>query len=273
MTPMRRAAAYLTLVSLAALFLLPFLWMLATSLKADAQLFASPPRWIPAPAKWSNYAAALGAFPFLRYLGNTLLVGSLTVIGTVMSCAVAAYGFARLRWRGRDALFFLMLASLMLPTQVTLLPTFLLFRWLGWTDSYAPLVVPAFFGHAFSIFLLRQFFLTIPNELSDAARLDGCGEWSIFARVIAPLARPALATVALFAFTGAWMDFLGPLVYLSDDNKYTLALGLFSFLGRHQQQWNLLMAAATVMTLPMVLLFLIAQRAFIEGIATTGMKG
>lgn len=270
---MRKLLAYTTLAALGVLFLIPFAWMVATSLKGDAQVFTPVPQWVPLPFHWENYAKALSAFPFLRYLLNTLAICTLTVVGTVISCALPAYGFARLRWRGRDAFFFIMLSTLMLPGQVTLLPTFLLFRWLRWTDTIAPLTVPAFFGSAFSIFLLRQFFLTIPAELSDAARIDGCSEWTIFWRVIAPLAKPALATVALFAFTNAWMDFIGPLIYLNNDDKYTLALGLLSFLGCHQQEYNLLMAAATVMTLPLVVLFLIAQRAFLQGIALTGLKG
>jgi len=270
---MRKFSAYALLSALGVLFLLPFAWMVVTSLKADAQVMTAVPQWIPRPVMWGNYAKALQSFPFVRYLFNTLVICALTVVGTVMSCALPAYGFARLRWRGRDAFFFVMLSTLMLPSQVTLLPTFLLFRWLGWTDTIAPLTVPAFFGSAFSIFLLRQFFLTIPAELSDAARIDGCNEWTIFWRVVAPLAKPALATVALFSFTNAWMDFMGPLIYLNDDNKYTLALGLLSFLGRYTQSFNLLMAASTVMTMPLVVIFLLAQRAFLQGIALTGLKG
>ncbi|MCS6861523.1 MAG: carbohydrate ABC transporter permease [Abditibacteriales bacterium] len=270
---MRKFLSYAALSALGVLFLLPFAWMVVTSLKADAQVMTPVPEWIPRPLVWENYTKALQSFPFLRYLGNTLVICALAVIGTVISCALPAYGFARLRWRGRDALFFIMLSTLMLPSQVTLLPTFLLFRWLGWTDTIAPLTVPAFFGSAFSIFLLRQFFLTIPAELSDAARIDGCNEWMIFWRVVAPLAKPALATVALFSFTSAWMDFMGPLIYLNDDNKYTLALGLLSFLGRYTQSFNLLMAASTLITIPPVVIFLLAQRAFLRGIALTGLKG
>lgn len=269
----RRALGYAALCALGVMFLIPFAWMVVTSLKGDNQLFTPTPVWLPHPFHWENYGRALRAFPFLRYLGNTLLICVISVIGTVLSCALPAYGFARLRWRGRDTLFFVMLSTLMLPGQVTMLPTFLLFRWLGWTDTIAPLTVPSFFGSAFAIFLLRQFFLTIPAELSDAARIDGCGEFGIFWRIVAPLAKPALATIALFSFTASWMDFMGPLIYLNNDEHYTLALGLLSFLGRHQQEYNLLMAAATVMAIPLVLIFLLAQRAFLEGIALTGMKG
>jgi multiple sugar transport system permease protein len=195
------------------------------------------------------------------------------VAGTLLSAALPAYGFSRLRWKGRDALFFLMLATLMLPAQVTQLPVFLLFRALGWTGTFLPLIVPSFFGNAFSIFLLRQFFLTLPQELSDAARIDGCSEAGIFWRIVLPLSKPALATVALFAFIGAWTDFQGPLLYLHDERQYTLAIGLQAFQGRHGGQWNLLMAAATVVTLPLVAAFFFAQRTFIKGIAATGLKG
>jgi len=264
---------FLVLNVLGFLFLAPFAWMVSTSLKQDSQIFSPTLHWIPHPVLWKNYPEALTSFPFLLYLRNTLLICTMTVIGTVISCALPAYGFARLRWKGREFFFWLMLATIMLPYQVTMLPIFVLFRQLGWTGTYKPLIVPAFFGGAFSIFLLRQFFLTIPQELSDAARIDGCSEWAIFIRIIAPLSKPALATVALFAFMGAWMDFMGPLIYLNDDSMYTLAIGLTAFMGRHQQQWNLLMAASTVLTLPMILMFFLAQRTFIQGITLTGMKG
>jgi multiple sugar transport system permease protein len=195
------------------------------------------------------------------------------MIGTVFSATLPAYGFSRLKWRGRDTLFLVLLMTIMLPAQVTMMPVFLIFRWLGWTGTFLPLVVPPFLGSAFSIFLLRQFFLTIPQEISDAARIDGCSEFGILTRIIAPMARPAIVTVALFSFTGAWMDFINPLIYLHDERYYTLAIGLQAFLGRHQNEWSLLMAAATVITLPMVVLFFLAQKTFIQGIALTGMKG
>jgi multiple sugar transport system permease protein len=255
------------------LFLAPFAFMVTTSLKSPEKIFTATMEWLPRPTVWSNYPEAISRFPFWRYLGNTLGICALTVLGTVLSSALAAYAFARMRFKGREALFFLMLATIMLPAQVTLLPTFLLFRTLGWSGSYLPLVVPAFFGNPFSIFLLRQFFLTIPQELSDAARLDGCSDIGIFWRVILPLARPAMATVGLFAFLGAWTDFQGPLVYLHDEKQYTLALGLQSFLGRHTSQWNLLMAASTVITIPLIVVFLIVQKTFVRGIVLSGMKG
>jgi multiple sugar transport system permease protein len=223
--------------------------------------------------QWHNYPDALNSFPFALYTANTLVLCILTMIGTTLSAALPAYGFARLRWRGRDTLFFILIATIMLPPQVTMIPVFLIFRALGWTGTMLPLIVPSFFGSAFYIFLLRQFFLTIPHELSEAARIDGCSELGILWRIVVPIAKPALATVALLSFTGAWMDFTGPLIYLHDERTYTLAVGLLAFLGRHGGEWQLLMAAAAVMTLPMLLLFFFAQRAYIEGIALTGLKG
>ena len=247
--------------------------MVSTSLKTDSQIFSEQLHWIPKPPLWRNYRDALGSFPFLQYLGNTLLVCIGVTFGTVFSCTLPAYGFSRIRWKGRDALFFILLMTIMLPGQVTMLPIFLIFRWLGWTGTFLPLIVPSFLGSAFSIFLLRQFFMSIPQELSDAARIDGCSELGILGRVIVPLSKPAIATVALFAFTYAWMDFVNPLIYLHDERQYTLALGLQSFLGRHNSEWSLLMATATVITMPLVVLFFFAQRTFIRGITLTGMKG
>jgi multiple sugar transport system permease protein len=261
------------LIALGLLFLAPALYMVSTSLQSDSQVFSGTIHWIPRPIRWRNYPEALQYFPFWTYLRNTLVICLGTVVGTVLSAALPAYGFSRLRWRGRDGLFFLMIATIMLPGQVTMLPVFLLFRSLGWTGTFLPLIVPAFFGNAFSIFLLRQFFLGIPQELSDAARIDGCSELRIFTHIVLPLARPALATVALFAFMGAWTDFQGPLVYLHDEHLYTLAVGLNGFLGRHGGEWNLLMAASTVVALPLIVAFFFAQRTFIEGIALTGSKG
>ncbi|MEZ0333286.1 MAG: carbohydrate ABC transporter permease [Gemmatimonadales bacterium] len=261
------------LIGLGLLFLAPFVFMVSTSLKSQEKVFTQTIQWIPRPIVFKNYPDALSHFPFWRYLGNTLVLCGFTVIGSVVSAAIPDYGFARLRFKGRDTLFIVLLATLMLPAQVTQLPTFLLFRALGWTGTLLPLIVPAYFGSPFSIFLLRQFFLTVPQELSDAARIDGCSEWGIFTLILLPLSRPALATVALFAFIGAWTDFQGPLIYLHDDRQYTLALALNGFLGRHGGEWNLLMAAATVVTLPMIAAFVLAQRTFIQGIAATGLKG
>jgi len=223
--------------------------------------------------RWLNYPRALKAFPFLVYLRNSLIICIPVVLGTLISCTLAAYGFSRLSWPGRDVVFFCVLSTLMIPYMVTLLPMFLMFRTFGWIGTFLPLIVPAFFGNAFDIFLLRQFFRTLPAELSDAARIDGCGELTILWRIIAPLSKPALATVGLMTFIWAWLDFMGPLVYLNDESTYTLALGLSAFLGRHAADWSGLMAAAAVVILPVIVLFFFAQRTFIKGIALTGMKG
>lgn len=263
--------AALLLVGLA--FGLPFFWLAVTSLKSDAEVFAMPPVWVPSRLLWSNYARAVAYIPFAMYLKNTLTICVLSVLGSVASCSLVAYSLARIRWPGREAVFFVLLATMMLPGQVTLVPVFAVFRALGWIDTFKPLVVPHFLGSAFYIFMLRQFFLTIPLELSDAARIDGCTEWNIYRRVILPLARPALVTVGLFTFINAWNDFTGPLLYLNDERKATLSLGLQQFVGQHNAEWSLLMAASTLMTLPIIVLFFVAQRTFIEGIAVTGLKG
>jgi len=223
--------------------------------------------------RWENYPRALKTFPFLLYTRNTLYIAILVVIGTLLSASIVAYGFSRIQWPGRDIVFILVLATMMLPDQALVLPRFIMFRHLGWIGSFKPLIVPSFFGTAFDIFLLRQFFLTLPGELSDAARIDGCSELGILWRIIAPLSKPALATVALLTFIWAWLDFMGPLVYLNDENMYTLALGLAAFLGRHGADWSGLMAAGTVVIAPIIVVFFFAQRTFIRGIALTGMKG
>lgn len=263
------------LVLLGVLFLIPFFWMLSTSLKPLPQILTWPPEWIPQPFTWANYPDALQYFPFLRYLGNTLYYGFATVIGVLISSSLVAYGFARLKWAGRGILFMVMISTLMLPFQVLMIPLFILFKHLGWTGTYKPLIIPTFFGSSvFSTFLLRQFFMTIPETLSEAARIDGAGEWTIYSRIVLPLAKPALATVALFQFLYAWNDFLGPLIYLDNQRLYPLSLGLDAFMTSYGlTQWGYLMAAATVATLPMVFLFFLAQRTFIEGITVTGIKG
>jgi multiple sugar transport system permease protein len=266
-------AAHLALLSIGVLFGLPFYWLVVTSLKPDAQVFQMPPAWLPHPAQWNNYPRALVYIPFLRYTLNTVTLCAFNVLGTVLSCSLVAYSLSKIRWQGRDLVFYSLLATMILPGQVTMIPTFAIFKWLGWIGSYKPLVIPAFFGSAFNIFLLRQFFLTIPAELSDAARIDGCTEFGIYWRVVLPLARPALATVALFTFIGSWNDFLGPLLYLTDERSYTLSLGLQRFVSQHGAEWGMLMAASTVMTLPIIVVFFLAQRTFIQGVTLTGIKG
>ena len=269
----RTALTHAALVVCGVVFLIPFAWLLSTSLKADPQIFVFPPVWIPQPVLWRNYVEALKYIHFMTYLRNTVYVCTLVVLGTVASSSLVAYSFSRLRWPGRDALFMIALATMMVPFQVTLIPLVILFERMGWIGSFRPLWVPAFLGIPFFIFLLRQFFFTIPQELSDAARIDGASELDIYARVILPLAKPALATVVLFAFMGAWNDFLGPLIFLSSESNYTLALGLQQFQSQHESQWAYLMAVSAVISLPLIVLFFFAQRTFIRGIALTGMKG
>jgi multiple sugar transport system permease protein len=228
---------------------------------------------VPHHPTFANYPRALKTLNFLPYLANTLYVCLLTVAGTLASCVLAAYGFSRIRWPGRDALFGVMLSTIMLPTTVLLLPQFVLFRQLGWIGSYKPLIVPAFFGNAFLIFLLRQFFLGVPQELSDAARVEGASELRILWSVLLPLSKPALATVTVFAFVWSWTDFMGPLVYLSDDRMHTLTVGLSAFLDRHEADWSGLMAGSALVSMPLAVLFVCTQRAFIRGIQRTGIKG
>lgn len=222
---------------------------------------------------WENYVKAFEMMNFWRNLKNTLFICFTTVIGTVISSAFVAYGFARIEFRGREPLFFLVLATMMLPYQVTLIPLFALYSKIGWNGTFLPLIVPYFFGVPFYIFLLRQFFMGIPEDLSAAARIDGCSEFGIFARIILPLAKPALATTALFMFLFQWGDFLNPLIYLQDDRQYTLAVALQVFQSQHESAWGPLMAMSTVITLPIIVLFFLTQRTFIQGITMSGLKG
>ncbi|MCB0106385.1 MAG: carbohydrate ABC transporter permease [Caldilineaceae bacterium] len=275
LTLINKTITFLILLGAALVFLLPLFWMLSTSLKPKDQIFAYPLVWLPHPPQWENYAEALNnpSFKYLLFLQNSLIYAVMSTIGTVVSCAFVAYAFARLRWWGRDFWFVITLSTMMIPYPVTLIPLFLIFRDFGWIGTFKPLIVPSFLGTPFFIFLLRQFFLTIPMDLSDAARIDGAREVGIFWHIILPLTRPALITVALFTFLGSWNDFLGPLIYLNDGSKYTLAVGLAAFRGQYRTQWDLMMAASTVVTVPIVVLFFFAQKRFIQGITLTGMKG
>jgi len=265
---------YILLILLSMIILIPVFWMLSTALKSDSEVFLFPPVWIPAKLHWNNFKRALTFLPFVRYFLNTSTITFLAMVGQFLSSPLVAYAFARLRARGKDALFILLLSTMMLPTQVTMIPTFILFKELGWVDTFAPLILPNFFGSAYFIFLLRQFFSTISPELSDAATIDGCGYFGIFTRIILPLSKPALATMAIFTFMWNWNDFMSPLIYLSSTEKWTLTLGLSRFRGMYgMTAWNLLMAASLVTLLPCITLFFFAQRYFIQGIVITGVKG
>jgi len=265
---------YLFLFAVATMLILPFLWILSTSLKGNESIFVIPPKWIPEQFHWENYANVFEKMPFLTYLRNSVFISSMTIIGTLLSSSLVAYAFACLKWPGRNGVFIFVLATMMLPMQVTMIPLFVLFKNLGWLNTFRPLIVPAFFGGgAFNIFLLRQFFLTIPGELFDAARIDGCSEWRIYWNIVLPLAKPALATVAILTFMMTWNDFFGPLIYLSDKLKGTLALGLAMFIGQHQTEWGMLMAASVMMMIPMIVLFFLFQKYFIRGFMMSGIKG
>ncbi|CAN5409619.1 carbohydrate ABC transporter permease [soil metagenome] len=268
------------LIALSILFIFPFLWVLSTAVKPIDETMRIPPVWIPSKFMWGNFWEAmtygretLGYIPFLIYARNTILICILAVTGVVVSNALVAYSFARLKWRGRDIMFALTIATMMVPFPVLMVPTFALFRHLDWIGTFRPLWVPAWFASAFNIFLLRQFFRSIPFELSEAAKIDGASEWDIFRVIVLPLSKPALAVVALFAFMGTWNDFLGPLIYLLDQKTFTLALGLQFFQSQHGgTPWHLLMAASAIVILPIIILFFFAQKLFIQGIAITGMK-
>ncbi len=269
-------SAVTAIVSL--IFTLPFLWMLSTSLKTDPQVYHIPPIWIPTPLRWANYPEGLTYVPFALYFGNTLQYCLGTVLGVILSSAFCAYGFARLQWKGRNALFYIVLGTMMIPFQVRMIPLYLIFKRLGWLNTYLPLIVPSFTGSAYFIFLLRQFFMTIPVELSDAARIDGASEVGILLRIILPLSKPALAVIGLFQFMDAWNDYMGPLIYLRDTEKYPIAMGLEQMRAHSMNVaqplvWPHLMAASAVVTIPIVIIYFFTQRTFVEGITLTGVKG
>lgn len=261
------------LIPFALVFILPFLWMLSTSLKSNTQLFVYPPILVPIPPAWENYPTAVIYIDFFLYLRNTLIIALSATSGALISCSLVAYSLARIPWPGRQALFILTVATLMLPFQVTLIPLFLVFKNLGWVGDFRPLIIPHFFGGALYIFLLRQFFMTIPMELSEAARMDGSSEFRTYWSIIMPLAKPALATVAIFEFIARWRDYLGPLIYLNDQKLYTLSLGIYEYRSQYGAEWGLLMAASVLITLPIILLFFFLQKTFVQGIALTGIKG
>ena len=268
------------LIVMSIFFMLPLLWMIVTAIKPLDETMKSPPVWIPSKFQWDNFWSAfsynskdLGYIPFLVYGRNTLYVTCLAVIGSVVSNSLVAYSFARIPWKGREWLFGITLATMMVPGPVLMVPVYALFKEFGWIGTFRPLWVPSFFGSAFNIFLLRQFLRTIPLELSEAAKLDGASEWRTFVDVIIPLARPALVVIAVFTFLWAWNDFMGPLLYLTDQQTFTLSMGLQFFQSQHTgTPWNLLMAASLIVVIPVIIVFFFAQKVFIQGIATTGMK-
>lgn len=271
------ALAYVLLLLLSLMILLPLGWMITVALKPDAvPVFTLPPQWFPTKYwEWENFSRALldPARPFLRYTINTLIIVGGEIVGTLFSCSLVAYAFARLRFRGRDAMFNVLIITMLIPWQVLMIPQFLMFFKIGWYGTFLPLIVPAFFGNAFFIFLIRQYMRTIPRELELAARVDGCNYFQVFWHVVLPLCKPVLAVCVVFVFLGGWNDLLGPLIYLDSNEKFTVAIGMANMVTRADPNLNLLMAANLIMMIPAVLLYFFAQDKLIGGIASVGLKG
>jgi ABC-type glycerol-3-phosphate transport system permease component len=266
---------HIVLIAGAIVVMIPLAWMLSTSLKAPHQITKFPPIWIPDPFEWSNYIRAVTIFPvsFLVFIRNSMYMSLMITLGTVLSNAIVAFAFARLQFRGSRVLFIIVLSTMMLPQQVTMIPLFILFSKIGWINSYNPLIVPHFFANAYFIFLLRQFYSTIPRELDDAARIDGCSVIGLFVRILLPLSKPALGITAIFAFTWSWNEFLGPLIYLSRMETFPLAIAISFLRAAHGVLWSELMVVSFIAMLPPVLLFFVAQKHYIQGIVITGVKG
>lgn len=262
-----QSTSYALLLATSALVLLPFYWMVLSSVKTNHQLFTTPVQWWVWPLHLSNYSRALSLIPFWRQLGNTVMLSAFTVVGTVLSGSFVAYGLAKVDWPGRKPLFWLLIVTMLLPGVVTLVPTYVIFRDLGWINTYLPLIVPAFLGSPYYVFLFRQFFLRIPESLSEAARIDGASEMRIYARIIMPVSRPVIASVGVLAFVQAWTDYLGPLIYLNQPAQWTLSLGLTAFFTKYSVEWNLMMAAAVVFTLPLIVVFFVGNKYFVKGIS------
>lgn len=269
-----RSIVLLILIIGSIAMLFPFAWMVVSSLKSQEKVFVFPPEWIPDPVVWQNYVEALIYKPFYLYIFNTLIIVALNEVAILLSSSFVGYGFARIAFPGRDFWFTIVLATLMVPFFALMVPQFIIFTKLGWIDTFLPLTFPYFFGGgAFNIFLFRQFFRSLPEELADAGRIDGCSEFAIYWRIMMPLCKPALATVGVFTFLNAWNDFLGPLLYLRTDSHFTVSIGLATFRSIMNTRWDLLMAASTAMVIPIVVLFFFAQRYFVEGIVLSGLKG
>lgn len=269
----RRVPVYILLWSCLIVFIGPFLWIVSTSFKQDSQLFTDPLNLLPHPLVWSNYPDAIERSSFWNLLKNTIVVTFFTTLGVVVTCPLVAYSLAKLRWKGRSVLFAVTVSVMMVPTQVTMIPEFILFHKLGWIGTILPIIIQPVFGVPVYIFMLRQFFLGLPTELQEAARIDGASELRIYAQIMLPAALPAVLSAGLFQFMGSWNDFLGPLLYLNDPAQYTLSLGLQQFQSDETMEWSLLMAASICMTLPLVVLYFLLQKTFIQGITFTGIKG
>jgi multiple sugar transport system permease protein len=268
----KKIVPYFLLVFFGITFLIPFLWLVTTSFKTAANVFVFPPQWVPHPFMWENYVKAVNSIPFLTYFKNTVILAVVPIFGQILASSPVAYSFSKIPWKGSKILFSVVLATMMLPNQVTMIPVYIIWAKLGQINSFTPLLLPSFFGAAFNIFLLRQFFMTIPNSLLDAARIDGAGEFLIFSRIVLPLSKPVITAIAILTFISGWDSFMEPLIYLNDSSKWPLSLGLQAFLFEHHQQWELLMAASVLFIIPMVIVFFIGQKQFIQGIVMTGFK-
>lgn len=268
-----RVVLYFLLILFGITFTIPFIWLVSTSLKKIGAVFATPIVWIPADPQWRNYAQIFKMLPFDRFILNTAVITILSTLGNLVSSLLIGYSLSRLRWRGREAVFALLMGTMMLPGVVTLVPMFVLFFKVGWIDTYLPLIVPNWFGNSFFIFMIRQFMRALPIELDEAARLDGAGSFQILTTVILPLCKPVMAAVAIFAVLAHYNDFMGPLIYLSTNNKFTIQLGLYMFRGQQVTLWHLIMAASTVSIAPLIVVFFIGQRYFVQGFSFTGLSG
>jgi multiple sugar transport system permease protein len=270
-----RIAAYTFMTALSLVFAIPLFWMLSTSLKNQTQIFIYPPKWIPNPMQWDNFAEVFRQVPFALYIRNTLWLILWNIVGTVLSNSLVAYSFARMRYPGRDKLFMVLIGTLMIPWTVLMIPTFIAFHMIGWYNTYLPLIVPAFFASPFSVFFMRQYMMTIPLELDEAARIDGAGRLRTLFQVLLPLCKPVLAIMVIGTFTGIWNDLMGPLIYLEDSNKYTVAIGIAMFKSSRLRaiDWNLLMAASLMSTIPLIIIYYSFQDYLIGGIASVGLKG
>lgn len=269
---LRRGLLYIVLILIAVIMVVPFLWMLSTSLKTQYDAVKIPPVWIPDPPQWENYVKLFTEQPMFQFMLNTIKIVFFVVLGQLFFSSLAAYSFARISFKGRNVVFFFYIATLMVPGQVTMIPTYLMFAKAGLTDNHLALILPAFFS-AFGVFLLRQFFMSLPRELEEAAEIDGCNPFMTYWRIMLPLVVPAMLTLGVFTLMNTWNDYMGPLIYLSSPEKYTMTLGIAYFKGVYTTQWNLVMAGSIVSVVPILIAYLCAQKYFIEGIAFSGVKG
>ncbi|MBN1349069.1 carbohydrate ABC transporter permease [candidate division KSB1 bacterium] len=270
----RRAYIYVFITNASIILMIPLFWLISSSLKAETDIIVFPPQWLPDTPHWENYTNAWHSLPFGTFLKNTLFITLGRLVGELFACSLVAFGFARLRAKGKNILFFILLSTMMLPGQVSMIPVYILYSKIGWVNTFKPMILPAFFGGAFFIFMMRQFFMTIPIALDEAARIDGASTFTIYHTIFLPLAKAPLIAMSIFVFMGSWNDFLGPLIYLQEMHKFTLALGLqmFRSYGEFATRWDLIMAASTVMAMPPILVFFFSQRYFIKGVALTGIK-